>query len=232
MEARPFTDRLKRIETSTLQDRVYGLLRDSILKGKFHPGEQLTIASVAETLGTSKMPVREAFQRLVTQQALVQEQNRSFRIADLNRREYEEVLLIRCAVEGLATRLACANATESFLSELKRINTDMDESIDDNDHEASSAHNQSFHFAIYERADSPNLMKIIESQWLRIGPILGAAPVRAGGTIELFRIGCDQHWNIIRAIESGDEDAAAEELAGDLKKAAEWYRQHIEFEAD
>ena len=42
----------------------------------------------------------------------------------------------------------------------------------------------------------------------------------------------DQHWNVIKAMERGDGQAAAEELAGDLEKAAEWVRQHVEFESD
>ena len=58
------------VERETLNDRVYRELKNSIMTGAFKPGAELTLRSVAEALGTSFMPVRDAMRRLVTNVAL------------------------------------------------------------------------------------------------------------------------------------------------------------------
>ena len=82
-------DRVRPIDVTTVQERVYQELRNALYQGRFMPGEVLTIRALAAALGTSPMPVREAIQRLVTENALTQLPNRTFQVAALTLENYD-----------------------------------------------------------------------------------------------------------------------------------------------
>ena len=75
------------IERETLNDRVYRELKNSIMAGAFKPGSELTLRSVAEALGTSFMPVRDAMRRLVTERGLEIQPSRTIAIPILRRKK-------------------------------------------------------------------------------------------------------------------------------------------------
>src|SRR5688572_6772507 len=104
-------DRVRPIDISTMQERVYQELRHALYQGRFMPGEVLTIRSLAVALGTSPMPVREAIQRLVSEKALVQMPNRTTRVAELTAGEFDEWTRIRMEIEGYAAQRAALRAT-------------------------------------------------------------------------------------------------------------------------
>ena len=69
------------IDVTTVQERVYQSLRLGLLRGEFLPGEQVSIRGLAEVLGTSAMPVREAVARLIAERAIEQTGPRTLRVA-------------------------------------------------------------------------------------------------------------------------------------------------------
>src|SRR5215471_18882094 len=91
-------DKVRQIDVTTMQERVYQELRDALYQGRFMPGEVLTIRSLAEALGTSAMPVREAIQRLVTENALTQLPNRTICVASLTQETYDEWIRLRSEI--------------------------------------------------------------------------------------------------------------------------------------
>src|ERR1700743_3341902 len=93
---------LARIDRETVQDRVYGVLRDRLMRGGFEPGQKLKIAELAAALGTSAMPVREALNRLTAERALESMPNRSVRVPSLSKDCLQDLMETRFAVEGLA----------------------------------------------------------------------------------------------------------------------------------
>src|SRR5258707_516888 len=93
---------LARIERETVQDRVYSVLRDQLMRGGFEPGQKLKIADLASALGTSAMPVREALNRLVAERAIESMPNRSVRVPSLSKESLRDLMEARCAIEGLA----------------------------------------------------------------------------------------------------------------------------------
>ena len=92
---------LARIERETVQERVYGVLRDRLMRGGFEPGQKLKIAGLASALGTSAMPVREALNRLAAERAIESLPNRSVRVPSLSRDALQDLMETRFAVEGL-----------------------------------------------------------------------------------------------------------------------------------
>ncbi|MBV5324654.1 MAG: GntR family transcriptional regulator, partial [Rhodospirillaceae bacterium] len=165
-------DRVRPIDISTMQERVYQELRNALYQGRFMPGEVLTIRSLAVALGTSPMPVREAIQRLVSEKALVQMPNRTTRVAELTAGNFDEWIRMRMEIEGYAAQRAALRATPGLCAELRMINERFHAAVEAEDASGMLEGNQHFHFAVYRAAEADELLNIIESLWLRFGPIL------------------------------------------------------------
>jgi DNA-binding GntR family transcriptional regulator len=218
-------DKLRPIDVTTVQERVYQELRNALYQGRFMPGEVLTIRALAAALGTSPMPVREAIQRLVTENALVQLPNRTFQVAALTSETYDEWIRLRCEIEGFAAQRAALRATPAICRQLREINRAFGVAIEAEDANGILQGNQHFHFAVYEAAGSDTLLKIIGSLWLRFGPILGFVQ-HVTGSIEMFRRGVAVHERVVAAMERHHADEARFALALDIRAAAAWFRRH------
>src|SRR6185369_10534699 len=185
-------DKVRPIDVTTVQERVYQELRDALYQGRFMPGEVLTIRALAAALGTSPMPVREAIQRLVTENALTQLPNRTFQVAALTSETYDEWIRVRCELEGYAAQRAAQRSTAPICRRLREINAEFAKAIAAEKASGMLEGNQHFHFAVYEAADSDALLKMIGSLWLRFGPVL-AFVQHVPGSIEMFRRGVEVH---------------------------------------
>lgn len=218
-------DRVRQVDVTTIQERVYQELRDALYQGRFLPGEVVTIRSLAAGLGTSPMPVREAIQRLVAEDALTQLPNRTIRVAALTMEKYDEWIRLRSEVEGYAAQRAATRATPALCNRLRAINQKFGAAIAAEDASGMLEGNQHFHFAVYEAAESEALLKIIGSLWLRFGPML-AAVQNVPGSIEMFQRGIEVHERVIQAMERHDAVGARFALALDIRAAASWFRRH------
>jgi DNA-binding GntR family transcriptional regulator len=163
---------LLRLDRETLNDRAYASLRQSLMSGKFSPGEVLVIRKLAESLGISTTPIREALQRLVAERILEVKHNRSIAVPLLSLKAFSELVRIRCAVEGLATEIAASRLGRAQLVGIRETLAGMDEAIGVGNGEKYLVLNEQFHFAIYGCADAPILLNIIEDLWGRVGPYM------------------------------------------------------------
>src|SRR3984957_913791 len=107
---------LARIERETVQERVYGVLRDRLMRGGFEPGQKLKIAELAGALGTSAMPVRDALNRLAAERAVESLPNRGVRVPALSKDSLQDLMEARFAVEGLAVERATSRVTPETLA--------------------------------------------------------------------------------------------------------------------
>jgi DNA-binding GntR family transcriptional regulator len=113
-------------EYGTKQEIVYTAIREAIIAGTLKSGRELTLSQLAESLGVSVMPVREALRRLATEGLVVVVPHIGAQVAPISLRDLEEVFLIRGQLEGLAARMATIRATTEDLAELRRIVDEMD----------------------------------------------------------------------------------------------------------
>src|SRR5690349_17560829 len=119
----------------TKADLVYERLRDAILSGELKPGERVNVDALARQLGTSKIPLREAVQRLTTQGLVVQPNpHAGAQVAPLSLREMRGVYLARGALEGLAARVAATTVSDAELAELQQMHEQMRQRLVDGDH--------------------------------------------------------------------------------------------------
>lgn len=219
----PITDLVTPLRRQTLSGDVYQQLRELVMAGRMMPGEQVSLRSVAAALNVSVMPVREAMQRLVAEQALEVTPNRAVRVPRMSATQFLEITTIRVDLEGLATDHAAARMDaarlqvivrwhEEFAAEMRKRRPDGTRLID---------LNKELHFAIYRAAAMPTLLHMIESLWLRIGPILNY-DLRSGSRRIDEAVAVAHHARLVEALASGDGAAARAALKGDIDSAAEF----------
>jgi DNA-binding GntR family transcriptional regulator len=203
------------VERETLNDRVYRELKNSIMTGAFKPGAELTLRSVAQALGTSFMPVRDAMRRLVTERGLEMRPSRTIAIPVLSGKEFLELRRVRILLEGEAVALAAEKISERQVTSVRAILKRL-ESLDSERRSQFWALNLKLHFTIYEIGASPLLLSMIESLWLQLGPILARVPV-----LRALKDSVDPHQLLVTALEKHDPTAARAALEADLTQATE-----------
>jgi DNA-binding GntR family transcriptional regulator len=206
--------RFARIQRETVQQRVYEVLRDQLMRGSFEPGQKLKIAELAGALGTSAMPVRDALNRLLAERAVESLPNRSVRVPTLSKAALQDLREARYAVEGLAVERAAKQMTAATLVKLEGLIKTQSASDADHVAETSAEQNRAFHFAIYRESTSTVLLPIIESLWLQFGPYLRIASQRFAGND-----GTNFHVQIVDALARADGAAARAALESDIGRA-------------
>jgi DNA-binding GntR family transcriptional regulator len=207
----------------TLSGDVYKQLSDLLMSGRVMPGEQLSLRTIAEGLGVSVMPVREAVHRLLSEKALVLLPNRVLRVPQMTVSQFREITDIRLNLEGLAVERAATLLDERGLQEIESAHERFSREIAAKKPSESNliALNKELHFAIYRQAGMPMLLEMIESLWLRIGPILNY-DFRSGSTRVKEHVSATHHERILNPLKKRDAAAARKALAGDLQGAADF----------
>lgn len=210
-------------ERVTLGTRVHARLNEMLISGALSPGEKISLRSVAETLGVSMMPVREAVSRLVADAALEVLPNRAVRVPVMTLARFRELTTIRLAIEGFAAETAALHRTAKDLVIIRRHDQDFRRQCKSASPEPTAAvrANHALHFAVYRAAQLPALIPIIEGLWLRIGPVLNL-DMRASP--ERLVVGAAErcHGKLVAAIEAGDAQHARAALDEDIRGAAEF----------
>lgn len=180
----------------TQQERVYGQLREAILSGQFSPGRSITLRGVAEMLGISPMPVREALRRLTSERALELLDNRRVAVPLMTLTKLEEICDARVALETAAAERAMPGIDAAAVEQLKQIDSGINEAIAQRDIQGYMRGNYRFHFTLFEHGDSQVTIPLIESLWLQTAPFMRLVLERYG----LHGLP-DRHQEAIAAIE-------------------------------
>ena len=206
---------LQAVEHDNLGDIVYGKLSEALIKGRFAPDARLTIRDLAQSLGTSVTPVRDAILRLIQDEALVQKSARDVRVPMLTLERYQEIRQIRMKLEGLAARESAMKAGPEGIARLRDLIGRNEQAIAAENWVEALELNQTFHFALADIANMVVLRGILNRLWLQMGPVI-AASYQHGG-----RVMIDQHYVILAAIEARDPDAAERAIVSDISGAGE-----------
>ncbi|MBB6210685.1 GntR family transcriptional regulator [Novispirillum itersonii] len=204
------TDGLPPIAYETLNTRVYSTLCDAIIKGQFKPGDRLKIRDLAQRLGTSVTPVRDAILRLTHDGALVFLSPRDIRIPVLGMDQYLEIRNIRLRLEALAAETAARKATPEDLDRLRTLITRNEQAIADGNIPLGLELNQAFHFELSVIARMPVLFNTLRRIWLQMGPLVAGAYGPGGRDM------IDHHYPVLDALERRDPDAAATAIMQDI----------------
>ena len=208
-------------DDASLGSRVLVTLRRAILSGAFKPGELITLRPLAMSLGVSPMPVREALSRLSADGVVETLRNRAFRLRIVDLKTFRELSLARLRLEALLCERAAARMESRRLERLNVLLGKITASGGVEPHAYLDLH-RAFHFTIYEAADMLAVHDIVETLWLRLGPLMHASNV--GGKVVI-----DQgfHARIFDAIERGEPSAAAQAVQDDIVASSRLIARHL-----
>lgn len=204
---------LKPVKKENLSIKVYNQIRNALMNGQYEPGERLIIRDLAQELGVSATPVREAIFRLISEQGLEMEAATAVYVPFLTSEGLAEIQQIRFRLEGLGAAEAARKMTAQQLKELTILHDEFLSTTATNPKRASYL-NRKFHFAILEASRMPMLIKTVESFWVMTGPILKIFHVKTSGLD--YSGGKHRHQAVLDAIKAQDPQAASVAIQEDL----------------
>ena len=112
-----------------LRDVVFNTLRQAILTGEMEPGERLMEIQLANKLGVSRTPIREAIRKLELEGLVIMIPRKGAEVAHITEKDMRDVLEVRCTLEELAVALACKNVTPERIMDLRAANKVFESAI-------------------------------------------------------------------------------------------------------
>ncbi len=205
-------DGLKLGDRENFTTRVYKQLREALMAGRFWPSQRLRIGELAAAMGVSQTPVREAIMQLAREGGLDIRSSQSITVANLSVSRYKELREVRLLLEGLATEKATPLITSAELARLEQLHEELILAEKSGDSEKATLANFHFHFLIYRASQMQDLVTILESVWLRNGPLLKYLYPYAPPTYP----GQHQHLTLIDALRRRDAVAARQAVQDDM----------------
>ncbi len=204
----------------TLQDKTYQTLHQWLTVGRFQPGERLKIRQVADELEVGIMPVRAALQRLAAEGALLDIPNCGMVVPKLNRAQFDDILQTRLLLEGQAAEQGTYRMTAADISKMATLSEQMAQAIAEKNSKAYLEANEEFHVTLYRASASPLLMELIETVWLKVGPISNQLFEDARFALKLN----DAHQDVMAAQQQRDGAAVRRAIEQDMFYAGQYLK--------
>jgi DNA-binding GntR family transcriptional regulator len=213
---------IRTVKSPTIQKAVYEELIDALLSGRIAPGEKITIAGLAKSMGVSFMPVRGALQKLEAENFITVGSNRRIIVTELTSENLLELLEIRLILECFAAEKACRIRSEDSLVQLEKLN---EQCANAKDADTYLFANKEFHRTVYSQAKMPLLDETINSLWRRFSPYLRILlSYEADFIASNFNA---NHLGVMKALRNRDEKAIKKWLTKDLSDAAEFISKRL-----
>jgi DNA-binding GntR family transcriptional regulator len=197
-------------------DFVYHSVRNAIWEGSFARGDRIREEDIAQSLGVSRTPVREALQRLQQRGLLAAQPKRGLAVVQLSNRQIFDLYAMREILEGSAARLAAQHATEGEIALLYRLQRQL--SNEGHDLLALVTLNRRFHQHIYEATHNQYLLEMLDvlnDSMALLQNLTVRMPSRHGESDR-------EHLRIVRAIERRDQTAAEKAARHHIQQAREY----------
>jgi DNA-binding GntR family transcriptional regulator len=210
------------ISRTVLREQVKEVLLQRIASGELKPGERLVETRIAQELGTSQAPVREALRDLQLLRLVESEPFRGSRVRVVDEDELIEVFPVRASLEELAARLA-AEKLGGDVAALEFELEAMKEAVRAGDTNALAQHDIAFHRLIVEAAGN----SVLEQCWKSLG-------VESRITISLYGVymepaqAAERHVKLIDAIRAENAAAAGREARKHVEVSARLMRSHVQ----
>ena len=212
------------ISRTVLREQVKDVLLQRIVSGELQPGDRLVETRIAQELGTSQAPVREALRDLELLRLVESEPFRGSRVRVIDEEEMIDAFPVRAVLEELAARLA-AEKLDGDVTALEVELEEMRQAVRRGDTSALAQHDIAFHQLIVEAAGN----SVLEQCWKSLG-------VESPITVSLYGItmepeqAAERHGKLIDAIRAGDASAAAREARKHVEVSARLMRAHLQSE--
>ncbi|MFF2924199.1 GntR family transcriptional regulator [Streptomyces celluloflavus] len=201
---------LEPVPRRLLRDEAYDALLEAIVSGELSPGQKLNDAELAERLGLSRAPVRQALARLAGERLVVSKPQSFTRVAPVVAQEIHDALAVVRAMHALAVRTAVPRMTEAHLARMRAANAAFVRALDSADPTAAIAADDALHAVPIEVCGNAALAETVR----RYTPLLRRLERRRFSS-SAARASAARHDALIDACAAGTPDAAAE-LTGEI----------------
>lgn len=200
-----------------LREIVYEELKMQILTGAIKPGTRMMEVELAEELGVSRTPVREAIRKLEKEGLVTIEPRKGAYASEISMKDMVDILEVRKTMEGLAAGIAAAKITEEQKVELKATMDNFNKAVEENSYDEMISNDTGFHHIIVESCDNDVLKHMIEQlqelvlrfRYLYFSDFKRAEQMPA------------EHMEIYEAIDKGDVEGAKEAAAVHIQRLAD-----------
>lgn len=187
-----------------LRDVVFNTLRQAILRGELKPGERLMEIQLANKLGVSRTPIREAIRKLELEGLVLMIPRRGAEVAEITEKSLRDVLEVRGALEELAVDLACDRITNEDIQNLKEAAKEFEIALQGGDVTEYAEADVKFHDIIYHATDNQRLIQLLYN----LREQMYRYRVEYLKRKEMHSILLEEHEHIIECIEKRDKQAA------------------------
>ncbi|MDI6871866.1 MAG: GntR family transcriptional regulator [Bacillota bacterium] len=187
-----------------LRELVFESLREAIIQGRLRPGERLMEIQLAEELGVSRTPVREAIRKLELEGLVLMIPRKGAYVSQLSMKDIADVFEIRRALEGLAARLAAERATDEEIDRLERALVKISEVAEIDDLDGAVALDTDFHEELMKASHNSRLSQLVSNLREQIQRFRLTSLSYPGRV----KVAVEEHRKIVDAIASRDAELA------------------------
>ena len=205
-----------------LRDVVFENLRTAILEGNLKAGQRLMEVQLAEQLGVSRTPIREAIRKLELEGLVVMLPSKGAYVANMSFKDLIDVLEIRSSLEGLAASLAAERLREEDIVELERVAKEFETSVRETDIDNVLKKDVEFHEKIFLMANNKKLYQLITSLWEQVHRFRVTYVSNYDASLSLV----DEHNRILEAIKSGDCELAKKYATEHIELAEQFFMEN------
>lgn len=199
------------MDFKTKQDQVAEILRERIISGAYRRGEKLRQLEIAEELGVSATPVREALRILEAEGYIISLSHRGVLVPPFSVEKSQELFELRLLLEGQLTRLALMGIKKKNIEELHNLNEEYNKSVDSGDRFSLRAANYRFHFRLYELANRPQTIQFVRVLWAKY-------PFHYLDRIsERVNRVANEHCKFIQCLERNDHEGCVEAMTDHIQ---------------
>lgn len=146
-----------------LRDVVFNTLRRAILRGELKPGERLMEIQLANKLGVSRTPIREAIRKLELEGLVLMIPRKGAEVAEITEKNLRDVLEVRCALEELAVQLACDRITKEEIVVLREAGEHFRDELGSDDITKIAQADEAFHDVIFTATENGRLIQLLNN---------------------------------------------------------------------
>ena len=190
-------------ERKSLGQDVFEYLKNAIIDQTIEPGSRLVESKIAEMLGISRTPLREALHKLEREEWIEKTPSGGFQVVSLTRQDIEETFGVRSALEAYAARLAAENYQEKDLIPLEKKMLEYQKCLEKKANDKLQKINTEFHDLLYALSRNPKLIKMINQLRAQISRFRQIILKQDEYAIESN----EDHFRMLEAIKKRDGDA-------------------------
>lgn len=216
----PLPAKENRINRQSIREDVYDKLLNWIMEGVFRPGEKLVDKELAEHMGVSRTPVREALRRLEDKNLVESAANRWTRVSKIPAKEPEMIYPIIWTLEKLALSIAIGTMTDDDFAKMDRANNDLKAALANNDPVAATKADGDFHGVFIKRSQNFHLISILEDLKIRYRRL----EVSYFEGLSYRASSLEEHRTLISALRTGDIALADKTVGSNWKRSLERFK--------